>query len=275
MEHNNNKHDTILIFDVETTGLPPKKKEGQPEEDLQNCPYITQLSYVLFHTKTYRITKCYNSYVKLSPDVVITPFISKLTGFTREISETQGRHIADILYDFRCDVENASLVVAHNIEFDRRMVEIEYARLLLNGEHTNTTEPAPPALLPSTFIPPNTATAPAVPPAVFVKPLYCTMRKGNVLCNLYQKNNPYLRKFPTLAELYKHLFGEIPTGLHNSMMDVIVCLRCFIKLHYDVYIHNVVYDKFINNAINIGGGGTGIINSCPEHTNATRGGGCH
>ena len=40
-------------------------------------------------------------------------------------------------------------------------------------------------------------------------------------------------KWPTLGELYNHLFGKEPEGLHNSMMDVLVCLRSFMKMRYE------------------------------------------
>jgi len=38
------------------------------------------------------------------------------------------------------------------------------------------------------------------------------------------------KKFPRLSELYKVLFEtDPPSDLHNSMIDVLVCLRCFLK----------------------------------------------
>jgi hypothetical protein len=39
-------------------------------------------------------------------------------------------------------------------------------------------------------------------------------------------------KFPTLCELYMHLFHKTPENLHNSMMDVLVCLRCYLKSNF-------------------------------------------
>jgi hypothetical protein len=40
-------------------------------------------------------------------------------------------------------------------------------------------------------------------------------------------------KFPSLAELYRHLFGEEPLNLHNSLNDVVACLRCFHQLRFN------------------------------------------
>ena len=48
-----------------------------------------------------------------------------------------------------------------------------------------------------------------------------------------QNGNTYY-KYPKLMELHQHLFDEIPDGLHNSMVDVLACLRCYGKMKLDV-----------------------------------------
>ena len=53
---------------------------------------------------------------------------------------------------------------------------------------------------------------------------YCTMQNSKDLCNILVKSSysdRYYVKYPKLAELHEYLFGSIPTGLHNSMIDVI------------------------------------------------------
>jgi hypothetical protein len=42
------------------------------------------------------------------------------------------------------------------------------------------------------------------------------------------------KKFPKLSELHDHQFGTVPFGLHNSLIDILVCFRCFGKLYWDV-----------------------------------------
>jgi hypothetical protein len=44
------------------------------------------------------------------------------------------------------------------------------------------------------------------------------------------KEKKTYNKWPRLSELHKHLFHEEATGLHNSMMDVLVCLKCYLKM---------------------------------------------
>jgi hypothetical protein len=39
------------------------------------------------------------------------------------------------------------------------------------------------------------------------------------------------KKFPRLDELYGKLFDTpLPKEMHNSIVDVLVCLRCFLKV---------------------------------------------
>ena len=63
------------------------------------------------------------------------------------------------------------------------------------------------------------------------------MQESIDICNLtmVSKFNPskQFKKNPKLSELYQHLFQKIPENLHNSMIDTLVCLRCFLKIFYD------------------------------------------
>ena len=52
------------------------------------------------------------------------------------------------------------------------------------------------------------------------------------MCNIQafsKLGKPYL-KFPNLKELHQNLFDSTPQNLHNSLNDVIVTLRCYIKI---------------------------------------------
>jgi hypothetical protein len=62
--------------------------------------------------------------------------------------------------------------------------------------------------------------------------LYCTMKNSIDLCNIKKTNvrgNEY-KKFPKLVELYEKIFGCQPSGLHNSLVDVYACLRCYLSI---------------------------------------------
>jgi hypothetical protein len=63
-----------------------------------------------------------------------------------------------------------------------------------------------------------------------------------------QKSNTYssapktYKKFPKLSELHQHLFGYVPENLHNALIDVLVCLRCFLKLRCSYSMSNRKFD---------------------------------
>ena len=64
----------------------------------------------------------------------------------------------------------------------------------------------------------------------------CTMKLGNAVCNIkhiHPVTGKRVSKYPKLVELHQHLFNSIPKNLHNSLIDVYVCFRCFYKLIYD------------------------------------------
>jgi hypothetical protein len=64
------------------------------------------------------------------------------------------------------------------------------------------------------------------------------MRNGTELCNILipskrEGGNP-TRKWPRLNELHQKLFDEVPIGLHNSMVDVEACLKCYLKMRHGI-----------------------------------------
>ena len=51
-------------------------------------------------------------------------------------------------------------------------------------------------------------------------------------------------KWPTLSELYKHYYGRDPTGMHNSMMDVWVTLRCYLMMEKGKSFSEEEFDEY-------------------------------
>ena len=65
----NKKSTRALVFDVETSGLIPKNKEGVKLEDM---PHILQLSYVVFDTNGWKVVKSGDAYINVSKTVEIS-----------------------------------------------------------------------------------------------------------------------------------------------------------------------------------------------------------
>jgi hypothetical protein len=79
------------------------------------------------------------------------------------------------------------------------------------------------------------------------------------LCSIQavSKNGKSYVKFPTLLELHEKLFGTKPQNLHNSLNDVIVTCRCYIKMKFGVDLldfkdekYDYIYDKIFTNLLN-------------------------
>ena len=224
-------HRIIMVFDVETTGLLPKRNIVTPLEEL---PHIIQLSFIIFDTVQFYICKKYNAYIKVAENVEISERITELTGITRQTCDERGIPICDVLDEFYHAYLSCDCIIAHNLSFDKKMVQVEVERNYATMESTH------PHLL-HLFNP------------VFNQfhniELYCTMMSSLHICNIMisSKVDPtkQYKKFPKLAELYAKLFHSVPENLHNSLVDTLVCLRCFLKIRLHREIHNVKYNHIL------------------------------
>jgi DNA polymerase III epsilon subunit-like protein len=244
----------LMIFDVESTGLIPKKPRSKnttttissttlpeiiPVID-ERYPYITQLSFVVYDTGSHSIVRSSDSYIKIPERVVITPFITNLTGITNEICRLKGKPICDVLDDFYNAYMECNMLIAHNMDFDEQMISIEIER---NRDIIVKNIPHCFGLFNKTH------------EKMRFMERYCTMRRSIKLCNLSMPPTKKMiidaaaatepitivnkrKKFPKLSELFTTLFeGEsLPKNMHNSMTDVLVCLKCFLKIQYRIEI---------------------------------------
>ena len=114
----------VMVFDVETTGLLPKKIAGQ-EIPIESYPYIIQLSFVVYDLFNKNNVVCYDSYIKIPENVEIPSEVTALTGITKEICNEKGRSIIEALDKFYEAYMMAEVIIGHNIEFDEKMILIE------------------------------------------------------------------------------------------------------------------------------------------------------
>ena len=177
-----------LIFDTETSGLPPKKQLN--EETLKEWPYIVQFSFIVFDTDTLKTTE-YDYMIK-------APYISeestKIHGITLSMNKEQGFSFPCIYDIFKLCLDECNVLIGHNIQFDIQMVQAACMRYNI--------------------------------PFTLNKPTICTMKSTTQMCNLPRM------KWPTLNELHRTLFNTSVIDLHNAIIDVIVCLRCYYWIVY-------------------------------------------
>jgi len=207
----------VLIFDTETTGLPKSKIISQ--DTLDKWPYIVQFSFIIFDTDTNTRTLTRDFVIKMDPNVVISNESIALHGITNEISKEKGVDIQVALHEFFYYLRSVDLLVGHNVSFDINMIYIELLRIIYLKQYPEDHISAYKADL-------HLLTN--------FKNIYCTMQESIDLCAIKVKDKfgREYNKFPKLIELHKHLFQTTPNGLHNSLIDILITLRCFMYLTY-------------------------------------------
>ena len=170
------------------------KKRNQPLTDTKNWPYIVQISWVVYDVMESSIKTINDNIIKLPENVTVPEESTKIHGITNDMMLERGENIKKILKMFLMDCANCDLIVAHNIQFDENIISVESIR----NYGTNVMSQI------------NT-------------PRYCTMKKS------IKK----FKKYVKLEYLHKQLFNQELRNLHNSLNDVYVCLRCFIKIYFN------------------------------------------
>ena len=205
----------VIVFDTETTGL-PKTNQKPNKWNTHLYPYIVQFSWFIFDINLKKVIKTCDYIIKIPDDIEIPIESTEVHGITKEMSQNQGIDINIALKEFTKDLLDSNYLVAHNIRFDKKMVSIEYLRNDLID-----------------WI------------ARHRKIEYCTLANSIEICQIYKinkKKEKYL-KWPKLMETHHKLFKTIPNNLHNSLIDIYVCFRCFHKLAFGEDI-NVINPRF-------------------------------
>ncbi|OGX14288.1 MAG: DNA polymerase III subunit epsilon [Omnitrophica bacterium RIFOXYB12_FULL_50_7] len=192
-----------LFFDTETTGLPKSWKA--PVTDLGNWPHIVQIAWAIFDEDGKRIA--FHDYIIKPEDFVIPESATAIHGISTARALKKGRPAAEVLKEFSGAILDATRLVAHNLDFDEKMVRVE---LLRQG------------------MPDVLGTIPM--------PKICTMKNSTAYCKI---PGPYGDKWPKLSELHIKLFEVDFEDQHNAASDVLCCAKCFFELKR----HSVICDS--------------------------------
>lgn len=183
--------DLVITFDTETTGLPDWKAPSESEHQ----PHLVEVAAIL-QTADGAVIDSYKAIVR--PDGwAISDEIAKLTGITHEMAMEHGIPEAEALAGFLALYLRAGIRVAHNATFDDRIIRIAMTRYM-GKEKADAFKDATKKV--------------------------CTCYESRAACAL-PKN-----KLPTLAEAYKHFFGEDLAEAHRAMPDAHACSRIFFAL---------------------------------------------
>ncbi|MBD3270822.1 3'-5' exonuclease [Candidatus Peregrinibacteria bacterium] len=182
----------IIVFDTETTGMPATS--GRVEDQ----PYIVQFAAITYEydqsNKAFKEIGRFNQLIK-SP-VKIPENCTQIHGITDQMVEKMPSFVekSQEIYDL---FKNADMAVAHNLEFDKTILDAEFKRSGLDNHYLPTE-------------------------------LYDTMKETKSLCKLPGRNGNY--KSPKLMELHQFLFGIHFDNAHNAIKDVEATGKCIEKL---------------------------------------------
>ena len=174
-----------LYFDTETTGFPRKA-----DAPIETCPHVVQLAAVLMDDDT--PIASFSTRIRPMGLFVIPEDVAAIHGITTEMAERTGVPIAVAMAVFQAFTGIAEEAVAHNIEFDAKILAYEYERA-------------------------------GIPNRLALLPQVCTMKATTDLCKLPGRYGTY--KWPKLIEAHQHIFGEGFDGAHDALADVLACAR--------------------------------------------------
>jgi DNA polymerase-3 subunit epsilon len=181
-----------LIFDTETTGLP--KRRDAPVSDIGNWPRLVQIAWARYDARDAHLGS--EAHIVKPHGFVIPKEAERLHGISTERAMAEGVPLAEALANFSAAVAQSTIIVAHNMSFDRGVIGAEFVRAGIDTD-------------------------------LHQKRRVCTMTSATDLCRL---PGPYGYRWPTLSELYLALFGKRMPDAHYAESDVRGCAQCFFEL---------------------------------------------
>ena len=253
----------ILIFDTETTGLPPDKyiqndyhrfnNESDAEyynrvelenkrrmnegtlpidtdleiwkEKSQFWPRIVQLSYVFYDVDTQN-TKFEDMYIELPVKFTSPEYLSSVHPITKTAIQNS------LNSNERITIEEA---------INKFMLDFNNADIIVGHNVAFDIN----MLLSECILANKIDFFQQIVLSKTEHKLYCTALESTNLLKIFEQKNPNLYKTPGLNQAYYLMFGYPPkqTALHNALIDVVVCFRVFWRMwHQGVNFNNTNYD---------------------------------
>ena len=181
-----------IFFDTETTGLPKNWKA--PVTDVDNWPRMVQIAWMVFDSVGNQMDE--KEFIIQPEGYTIPEASSSVHGITTDRALAEGVDLKFVLDAFELQVERCTTVVAHNINFDEKVVGAEFLRKGIQSEFDQAKK-------------------------------LCTMKATTDFCQI---EGQYGYKWPTLSELHIKLFGEDFEDAHDALADIQATARCFWEL---------------------------------------------
>ena len=193
-----------LVFDTETTGLPPYRKVEKSKEIASAIKYlkhwdecrIVEIAWLLYDEEGICLKK--ENFIIQPKNYIIPEEASRIHGITHEMAIEKGIEIEFVLNIFALDLMDANYLVAHNMDSDYNVLLAEWLRYTpLTAEY---------------FI--NISKI-------------CTMKD-------FLKPN---ERWPKLSDLYYKCTGKPFFQQHRALGDAMACASILFKLINKTSIH--------------------------------------
>ena len=188
---------TYLFFDTECNGLP--QFYDMDVRMTNNWPNVIQLAWIVTDEQGNVLKR--KSHIITPEGFEINDNVANLTGITTSRAMREGIELTTALSDFMSDVNNAQMLIGHNIDFDMKVVGCELYRNGMDYE------------------------------SLLSKKTLCTMKRSTYFCaipNPRGKFNDY--KWPKLEELYRKLFNRPLNNAHDALADITATKECYFEL---------------------------------------------
>lgn len=209
----------ILFFDTETNGIPANR--WIPPAQHKHWPHILQIAWEMWDIQDTSAALVTKTSLLLHPpaDMIWSAEAAKVHGLTLRLLRQLGVPAEQALTWFAEDAKGADQVVAHNLDFDKKVVWAAAARTGL-----------------PTLVNPNTWW-----PATEI----CSMLVTKDICRIPAQptdkcpvpKDPY--KWPRLTEVWRWLWPArpLPANLHDAGADVRCLATCWSELGLRGHIH--------------------------------------
>lgn len=193
----------ILAYDTETTGLLRGSDYTDP-----NAPFLASIAMILYDSIESKIVASLN--MPIQPEGWTMPEeAANINGLTDLYLSTVGAPASVVLPNAIALASRADLLVAHNIDFDTKVIAAALWRHLIN-ENVKEED------------------AHTIIKEWINKPVYCTMQSSKQIVNA--RNAKGNLKYPKLTEAYKFFFGRELDRAHSANADAVAVLEIYLAL---------------------------------------------
>ena len=195
----------ILAYDTETTGIARGHDYTNPDN-----PHLAAITGILYDTEAKRVVSSLNLFVH-PDDWAMPEEAGAVNGLTTEFLLKFGLPLDQVLPPFVSLADRADLLIAHNIDFDTKIISAALWRYL-------------------TWYNPHPEDAAHETIQTWQnRKGYCTMKESKDIVQAQAKNGRL--KNPRLEEAYQYFFNRPLDKAHSANADTVAVLEIYTALN--------------------------------------------